>query len=420
MEQLIDVSAEKLGMDPIEIRLKNSISAGEPVRKKSITLFPIRHDRALEPRALPPKVLSSCGLDQCIRLGAELIGWKAKWKGWGQPVEVNESKRRGLGMAVSQRTSGVGGFGAPGAIIKANQDGSFILLTGAGCIGQGIETTQAQIAAEELGVPIDSIIGIHGDTEACPWCMPTTASAGAHMLGLATKAAAADAKRQLCELASEMLGAKPEALDIKDGIIYVTEQPEKRIPIAYVTGGVSPPTVLAPPTITGRAWGALPYSPQASPFLAHFVEVEVDTETGEVKILRYVAVHDSGRIINPEVCEIQVAGGVIQGCGLGLTENLVFDEATGEVLNPDYVDYKTLGALDMPDVEIRFVEVIDPVGAFGVKGLGEAPHVCPPIAIAQAIHNATGIRLSYVPITPEKLLAAWQAKSTKEVFRSDL
>ena len=124
------------------------------------------------------------------------------------------------------------------------------------------------------------------------------------------------------------------------------------------------------------------------------------------KILKYVAVHDSGKIINPEVCENQVSGGIIQGCGFALCESLIFDDNTGEVLNSNLVDYKIFQALDIPDPEIIFVEVIDPVGAFGVKGIGEGT-ICPvPAALAQAIYNAIGIRFNEVPITPEKVLKA--------------
>ena len=141
--------------------------------------------------------------------------------------------------------------------------------------------------------------------------------------------------------------------------------------------------------------------------MAHFVEVEVDTDTGAVKVLRYLAVHDSGRIINPAICENQVAGGVIQGLGLALTESLIFDDETGQVVNANFVDYKIPRALDTPAVESVFVEIADPVGPFGVKGLGEATVDCAPAAIAQAIANATGLHFNHVPITPEKLYRAW-------------
>lgn len=404
MEQLIDKAAEELGIDPLEIRLKNHIRAGDPLHSYSdvYNMFGV---------PIPALSLSSCGLEECIKKGAEAIGWRERWQGWGKPAEINGTKRRGLGMAVACHICGEMWLGCSSVIVEINHDGSIHLLTGVACMGQGVETTQAQIAAEELGVSIESIVGTHGDTETCPWCVPTVASISAHHTGLATQAAAADAKRQLCELASRDLGVPPNDLDIKNGIIYVLKEPDKGIPINIVTAKFLP-EFLAPPAIIGRAWSNVPLSPIAKMFMAHFVEVEVDTDTGEVEIVRYVAVHDSGKIINPQVCDNQVAGGVLLGCGFGLVEDLIFDDRTGRILNPNYMDYKILTALDIPDPEISYVEVIDPVGAFGIKGIGEGPPIPPPAAIAQAIHNAIGIRLD-APITPEKILRALKSSVEK-------
>ncbi len=397
MEQLIDKAAEKLAMGPLEIRLKNHIRAGEPMRSRIPT-----YKRFGVPS--PSVSLSSCGLDECIRQGAEAMGWKERWKGWRQPIAVNGPRRRGLGMAVAIHICSVNLLGCPSAIVRVNHDGSVHLFTGVGRMGQGADTTQAQIAAEELGVPFESIVGTHGDTETCPWDTSTVASMQTHQTGLATQAAAADAKRQLCELASKELAAKPEDLDIKDGIIYVKAEPAKRIPVTDAAAKIDL-EFLSPPTIIGRAWKNVPLSPVAAMFMAHFVEVEVDTETGKVKILRYVAAHDSGKIINPEICENQVSGGVLQGCGFALVENLVFDENTGQILNPNFSDYKIPRILDIPDPKIIFVEVIDPVGTFGAKGIGEGSNCATPAAVAQAVYNAVGVRVD-PPINPEKLLRA--------------
>ena len=166
------------------------------------------------------------------------------------------------------------------------------------------------------------------------------------------------------------------------------------------------PELESPPNIVGQAWKDVPATPVAKMFMAHFAEVEVDTETGEIKILKVAAVHDSGRIINPEVCENQVSGGVILGYGFAVTEELIFDEKTGVVLNSNYTDYKIPTALDTMPIAISFADVIDPVGPFGAKGIGEGA-ACPVApAIAQAIYNAIGIRFTELPITPEKVLKA--------------
>ncbi|MFC1846066.1 xanthine dehydrogenase family protein molybdopterin-binding subunit [Chloroflexota bacterium] len=423
MEQLIDVAAEKLNIDPVEIRLKNHTRAGERIRP----MEPYYKALGLP---LQKETLSSCGLEECIKKGADLIGWQKKWKGWGKPVEVRGPKRRGLGVAVNAYFSGVRAYGAPSVIVKVNRDGSVNLLTGIGRMGQGNDTTQAQIAAEELGVPFENIIGTHGDTATCPWSVPTVASSSAHVVGLATQAAAADAKRQLCELASGTLGAQPEDLDIKNGIIYVKAHPEKSMSVNEVVSqdmfalttraGIQSelaemlsrinPDHLPAPSIVGRGSKNVPPSPTALCFLAHFVELEVDIETGEIEILKYVSVQDSGTIINPDILENQVAGGIRQGSGIGLVENLIFDTKTGAVLNPNFLDYKILTSLDLPDPKILFADTYDPVGAFGVKGGGEASVNCPAPAISQAVNNATGIRLNYAPITPDLILSAWQSK----------
>lgn len=403
LEQAIDKAAEKLGMDPLEIRLRNHCRAGDAIRS---------HDPFYKAVGLPiPKItLSSSGLDKCIKEGAKVIGWEEKWKGWDKTVEVEGPVKRGLGMAVATHVSGPRHLGTPSVVVRVNHDGSIHLLTGVGRCGQGVETTQAQIAAEELGVPIESITGTHGDTETCPWTQPTVASTCAHITGLATQAAAADAKRQICQLASKELGAEPEDIDIKNGLVYVKGQSQKAVPFADITAKIDPEVGFLP--IIGSAAKNAPLTPQARMFAAHFVEVDVDTDTGKVKILRYIAVQDSGKIINPDVAENQVVGGVIQGCSAGLWESLVFDKYTGQILNPNYADYKIARALDMPDPEVVFVDVIDPVGAFGIKGMGEGV-ICPvPAAVAAAIYNAIGVRFNSVPITPDKLLRALKSKAT--------
>jgi xanthine dehydrogenase molybdenum-binding subunit len=229
-------------------------------------------------------------------------------------------------------------------------------------------------------------------------------SVNAHQTGLATKAAAADAKRQLLELAGRHLGVKPDELDIKDAWIYAKKNPEMGVVCSEMTCKVHPDW-LTPPSIIGRAVCNLPPSRIAKMFMAHFVEIELDTETGEVKIRKIVAVHDSGQIINPEVCENQVAGGALIGSGFALSEELVWDQKTGRVLNPNFMDYKIFTALDAPPIDISFADLIDPVGPFGAKSIGEGA-TCPTTpAIGQAIYNAIGVRLD-APFTPEKILKA--------------
>ncbi|MBI4491827.1 MAG: molybdopterin-dependent oxidoreductase, partial [Chloroflexi bacterium] len=403
MEQAIDRAAEALGLDPLAIRLKNHIRSGDAMHSQGAL-----YRRFGVP--FPGERLSSGALDRCILEGAEAFQWQHKWKGWGQPTEVNGSKRRGIGMATATHICGSRHLGWASVVVKVNHDGSIHLFTGVGRQGQGADTTQLQIAAEELGVPVESFVGTHGDTETCPWSPPTVGSVNAHQTGLATRAAAADAKRQVLEHASLLLEAAPEDLDIKQGLVFVRGSPEKSVPFATVTSTIHP-RYLSPPDIIGRATANLPEGQVAKMFMAHFVELEVDVDTGEVKLLNLVAAHDSGTIINPSICENQVHGGFLLGAGFALSENLVFDEQTGRVLNPSFLDYKVLTTMDMPtgegrDVQVNFVDCFDPVGPFGVKALGEGA-CCPvPAAVAQALYNALGLRLDNPPFTPERILEA--------------
>lgn len=394
-EPLIDKAAAQLGMDPLEIRLKNHIIAGDPIhsQKNVYKRFNI---------PFPGEYLTSGGMDQCIQKGAAAIGWKEKWRGFGKPTAVNGNKIRAVGMACACHICGGRHLGGPSVIIKVNHDGSINLLTGAGRMGQGVETTQAQIVAEELGVPVESITGTHGDSDVCPWNPSSVGSVNSHQTGMATRAAARDAKEQILVLAGRAMEIAPDELDIKEGWIHLKAYPDKRIAFSEMTRKVHPDW-LTPPYIVGRAAANLPVGRIAKMFMAHFVEIELDIETGVTRLLKVVAVHDSGRIINPEVCENQVAGGVMIGAGFVLTENLAWDPKTARVLNPNFADYKILNALDAPPLDISFADVIDPVGPFGVKSIGEGATCPTPSAIGQAIYNAIGERMN-APFSPERVL----------------
>ncbi|MGH8248202.1 MAG: xanthine dehydrogenase family protein molybdopterin-binding subunit, partial [Gammaproteobacteria bacterium] len=352
---------------------------------------------------------TSSGLDECIRKGAELIGWKQKWKGWKQPVAIDGTRRRGIGMAVSTHISGLAFFGYNGIIIKVNSDGTMALTTGIGRMGQAGDTTQAMVAAEILGVSLDDINVVDGDTEVCPHTMVTYGSNGMHMVARATRAAAQDAKRQILELASAQLEANPEDLEIKDRRIFVKGSPEIGMTLKEL---MSKPIYeyLCSPEIIGRVAQGVDFTKSGKMMIADFAEVEVDTRTCQVKVIQFVAAHDSGTIINPAVCENQVAGGMYQSLGLCFTENLVFDDETGAILNPNFMDYKMVGPLDMPDPVIHFVQVFDEDGPFGAKGIGEGVTCAVPAAVSAAVRNAIGVWVN-PPITPDKIMRVMNAKS---------
>jgi xanthine dehydrogenase molybdenum-binding subunit len=403
MEQTVDMAAEKINMDPVEFRLKNHWHTGDICYTSQEVVFA----KLLFNKA-PEVALTSSGLAECISKGAEKIGWKEKWKGWGKPSSVDGNKIRGVGMGMSTHISGLAFFGFNGITIKVNPDGTMALTTGIGRMGQGGDTTQAMVAAEVLGVELEDINVVDGDTEVVGHTMVTFGSNGMHMVSRATKAAAEHAKEQLLEYGARELEANPEDLDIKNRRIYVKGSEDIGIELKDL---MSKPIFeyLSAPEVIGSASQGVEFHKAGKMMMADFAEIEIDTRTAQMKVIKFVAYHDSGTVVNPAVCENQVAGGYYQSMGLCTTEDLVFDEDTGAILNPNFMDYKIMGPLDMPDPEIYFEEVYDEDGPFGAKGIGEGVTCAVPIAISSAVYNALGVRLN-PPFTPAKILEALKSK----------
>jgi len=356
INQTLDMLVEKLGLDPLTVWRKNHQKAGDPVRYYGGTL-------------------SFEAFDEMIDKGAEAIEWEKKWKGWGKPYEVTGSKRRAIGMAASICWPGFPGE-ATSATVQINHDGTAQVSIGFMDIGTGCKTTFAQICA-----------------------------------GSTTKIAANDAKQQLLEMACTAPWSpdilkkgieKPEELDIKDSMIYVKANPSRRAAIKEVVSSISAPMIIGK---AGRP-DIETFGPQAQTSFACFGDVEVDTETGRVKVLKLVQSNEFGRIINPEVVENQVYGGTLKTFGYALMEDIAFDPATGKVLNTALINYWVPTSLDAPPMEVILLDKPDPVGPLGAKGLGEPPTMCPPAAIASAVYNAAGVRISELPMTPDKILKA--------------
>ena len=257
----------------------------------------------------------------------------------------------------------------------------------------------------------------NSDTSTVPFDAPTHASRVTYSSGLAIKAAAGEARKRLLEVAGIMLEARPEDLEVENGVVAVKGAAAKSVTVAEVASraespfirvteqGPAPTTIEEKGTIIGLSSMAPPSNP--SPIAAGFVDVEVDTETGEVKVERVVYAHDLGRLINPNAAEGQVEGGFQQGMGMALMEHIQFDPDSGTCLTGDFLDYKMPTAMEMPpEIESIFIESNEPTGPFGAKSMSEACCVVPPPAIANAIYNATGARIRDLPITPEKVLAA--------------
>jgi xanthine dehydrogenase molybdenum-binding subunit len=384
IEQLVDEAAEKLGMDPIEIRSKNIKKAGE-----------------IANMGLP---LESSYLEGCIKQGAEAIGWKEKW---GKRKEG--TIRCGVGMATMTHCSGA----APlyldhsNASLKLNEDGTADLAVHPAPVGQHIWGALSQIAAEELGIHAEDVNIVTGDTDVTLFEYGSDASRSTYVIGNATLMAARQAKEQLLARAAEMLGVSAQGLEIKDRQIFSSSEPNKHISVADVCYDAIYNFKGECLNISGKcSWESKWNSPPTGAF---FAEVEVNTETGRVAVTKFVTAMDCGKAINPMAVEGQLEGGIQQGIGYGLTEDYVINKDTGVVESNNYDSYKMPGILDMPQTQVIIIDEPDPKGPFGAKGVGEPGMVGVAPAIGNAIYDAIGVRIKDLPITPEKVLKALES-----------
>jgi xanthine dehydrogenase molybdenum-binding subunit len=387
-ESQMDEMAEAMGLDPFEFRLKSAYMAG---------------DRA----PLTEWIIESSGLAECMQQGKAAIGWERR-----QPAGSGTGRfRRGIGMARMLHGSGARPFVSElsAALIKMNEDGTVTVVTGSSDSGTGSSTSLAAIAAEVLGVGFDKVTVVEGDTDNTPFDMGSYASRTTYIAGNAVKRAAEIARTQLLAKAAAMVEANPEDLEIRDGVIQVTgSSGGKSITIAEVVSKTQYAAAGAE-AISGSA----SHEPQgnAPTFAAHFAEVEVDVETGNVAVLNYVAAHDVGLAINPAQVEGQIQGGVTQGLGYALSEEVVVG-ADGRMANPNFVDYRIPTVLDVPNIRALIVEAPADSGPYGAKGVGETGLVPVAPAIANAVYNAIGVRIRDLPLTPQRVFEAIHGQAT--------
>jgi xanthine dehydrogenase YagR molybdenum-binding subunit len=382
LEIAMDALAARLGMDPVELRLKN-VSRVSQMRN-----------------GIP---YTSTGFADCLAEGAKAFGWnegRARRAASG-PI------RRGVGVAGGMWLAGNGGPPAT-VIVKLFADGSAHLNMGASDIGCGTKTWGAQIVAEELNVPIDRISIEHADTATTQFATPSGGSKTVPTESPAIRAAALEVKRQLLAMAAEHLGLPDADLDLRGGEVVSRSDPAKKVPIAQI------PAFGRRGLIVGVGYrGPNPEGKAINPFAAHFAEVEVDTRTGEIRVLRFLAAQDSGRVLNPLTFRNQVFGGVTMGIGFALTEERVMDrEHLGKLLSVNLHDYKLPTALDAPaDKTCLGIDPHDTeCNTTGAKGVGEPATVPTAPAIANAVFHATGLRLTDAPMTPARVLAALAAQ----------
>ncbi|MCW5634586.1 MAG: molybdopterin-dependent oxidoreductase [Rubrivivax sp.] len=376
----IDEAAERLGLDPVAMKARNAVCAGD--------IAPSGH------------AIVGHGLEDCIRRGAAEVGWTTR----RPPKRAPQGPLRygwGIGCEMHGSSAYPGIKEQGNAIVKLNEDGSATLLTGAAGLGTGAHTALAQIVAEELGLPFEHVSVVHGDTDVVPWDIGAFASHTTFMVGRAAQMAAQQVKAQMLERAAARLEAPAAGLAVRDGVVRVAAEPARCITVREV---MMPARGIPSAHLVGHG----SYTPtKAYSFAAHFVEVAVDTETGLVEVLQVVPVHEFGRVIHPVAAAGQIEGGIQQGIGHTLTEDHLVDPKTGRSLNASFVDYKMPLAMDMPPIRTIMLETApDPGGPYGAKGIGEDPIIAIGPAIANAVHDAIGVRFRAFPITPEKVLAA--------------
>jgi putative selenate reductase molybdopterin-binding subunit len=384
LESAIDELATAAGFDPLEFRRRNVSRAGD-VDRVSQVLESMGKGRT--------RALHSYGLGECIDKGAAAIGWQRR-----DALPRSGELRRGMGMALAMQSSGIAGVDWGAAALKLNEDGSWNLTVGATDLGTGADTILVQIAAETLGVTTDRVLIYAADTDLTPFDVGAYASSVTYVSGNAVRRAAEAARVQVLQVAGRLLHAAPETLqcranqiDSADG--HSVQQSDVAMHAMY----------REMTQIAGQASFCIPDSPP--PFAAQFAEVEVDTGTGRIRVVRFVSAVDCGTAINPLQVEGQIEGAVAMGIGFALTEEMRYD-AHGRLLNGNLVDYKLMHADDLPDLTTIVVQSYEPTGPFGAKSVAEVPVNGPAPAIANAVQHALGVRLTELPFTPDRVLRA--------------
>jgi len=327
-------------------------------------------------------------------------------------------RRRGRGIGCMWYPIGFTVSANPSAaVVKVNEDGTATVLTGTVETGQGSLAVLGQIAAEALGIAAEDVHLVSADTDTTPMDTGAIASRTTYVTGNAIRLAAENAKAILFDAAAQLLHVAPDQLEARDRKIQVKGFPQANIAIADVAQRAQ--AVLGQPPIGSASWNPPtvamdPDTGQGKPFSSYvyatqIAEVEVDDETGEVEVLRIAAAHDCGTPINPMLVEGQIEGGIAMGIGFALQEEILFD-ADGRQINPNFTNYIMPTALDMPDIAVDILDSYDPTGPFGAKGVGEPSLVPTAAAILNAIHDAVGVRITSLPATSQKVLAAIKAK----------
>ena len=378
VESAVNELAAKLHMDPFEIRQKNIVKEGDYMP------------------AYYGATNTSCALDRCLAKVHEMIRWDEKY-----PVhDLGNGKVRAVGMGMAMQGSGISGMDVGSATLKVNDEGFYSLVIGAADMGTGCDTTLAQIAAEVLDCELDDITVFGADTDTSPYDSGSYASSTTYVTGKAVEKCALKLREQIRKLGAEMLECAPDEVTFDGRKVYVDAAPERGVSLAEIASA-SQFGHMVPLEVTETHTS--PLSPP--PYMVGAAEIELDKETGEVKVLEFDACVDCGTPINPNLTRVQAEGGILQGIGMTLTENITYD-AKGYPMENSLFQYKIPARVDIGHINVEFENSYEPNGPFGAKSIGEVVINTPLPAISDAIYNAIGTRFYELPITPEQVAIA--------------
>ena len=377
VESAVNELAAKLGRDPVELREQNMVREG---------------------MAMPAyfgEVANACALDRCMQHCSDMFGWKDKF-----PVrDMGNGKVRAAGVAMSMQGSGISGIDVGSVTVKLNDDGGYMLLIAAADMGTGCDTILAQMVAEHMECPVDAVSVFGADTDASPYDSGSYASSTTYVTGMAVEKACTQLKERLCAIAAEELGCDAAELRFEDGCVR-HEATGRTVSLSEIAAKSQCNCRLAP---EATAQHSSPVSPP--PYMVGMVEIELDRETGVVEVLDYAAVVDCGIPINPALARIQVEGGIVQGIGHTLMED-VTRTPKGAIRESSLFTYRLPTRLDTGRINVEFEHSYEPTGPFGAKSIGEIVINTPGPALAQAIYRATGVWHRELPILPEHILLA--------------
>ena len=412
VESAVNELAHKMGMDPVKLKELNMPVEGGPL--------PGYHDVPFA---------QSCSMDRCMARAKKMMDWDSKYP----RRDMGNGKVRGVGVAMAMQGSSIAGVDVGGADIKLNEDGSYTLALGCTDMGTGCDTIMAQIAADCLNTPMDNIVVFSVDTDISPYDSGSYASSTTYTTGVAVMKACEELKKRICKLGAEMLEVDEKKVDFDGSYVFYDEtlgmdatdlsNGENNTENAFAENGFDSGDVKFNSSADAEKKVSLedialkstffnnielqvvkqhssPLSPP--PFMVGMVEVEVDTETGNVDVLDYVAAVDCGTPINPNLARVQTEGGIAQGIGMALFEDVQYTDK-GKIRNNSFMQYKIPTRQDIGNIRVAFESSYEKTGPFGAKSIGELVIDTPCPALAEAIYNATGVRLTELPMTPEKI-----------------